>query len=290
MNPFATHEVLNQSPPFEDVNLFTHRPRAHGGRQPRGRRLCRRRLAAFGEACGSAAAFERGRLANENPPRLRPFDSKGRRLDVVEFHPAYHECMAMSVAEGLHCSSLGPPGASPAPSPAGRQRGALGRLLHGDPDGGGAPVPDHHDQRRGARRCCCNPRSPRRGCPRSWRATTTRASSRPRQARRHHRHGHDGEAGRHRRARQYHACRAGRRRRARRGVHPHRAQVVHVGADVRRLPGAGAGPGRAVVLPHAPLPARRVGQRPATSRGSRTSWGTAPMPPPRSSSRRRTPG
>ena len=22
-NPFATHEVFNQSPPFEDVNLFT---------------------------------------------------------------------------------------------------------------------------------------------------------------------------------------------------------------------------------------------------------------------------
>ena len=43
----------------------------------------------------------------------------------------------------------------------------------------------------------------------------------------------------------------------------HRAQVVHVGADVRRVPGAGAGAGRTVVLPDAALPARRHRQRAA---------------------------
>ena len=37
----------------------------------------------------------------------------------------------------------------------------------------------------------------------------------------------------------------------RRHVAPHRPQVVPVGADQRRLPGAGAGAGRAVVFPHA---------------------------------------
>ena len=58
----------------------------------------------FGAVCGSAEALERGRLANEYPPRLNP-RSEGRRLDVVEFHPAYHACMARSMAEGLHCSS-----------------------------------------------------------------------------------------------------------------------------------------------------------------------------------------
>ena len=36
--PFATHEVFNQSPPFEDVNLFTTDRGADGGRQPGGRR------------------------------------------------------------------------------------------------------------------------------------------------------------------------------------------------------------------------------------------------------------
>jgi putative acyl-CoA dehydrogenase len=45
------------------------------------------------------------------------------------------------------------------------------------------------------------------------------------------------------------------------GLSHHRAQMVHVGADVRRLPGAGAGAGRADLLPDAALPARRLGQR-----------------------------
>jgi putative acyl-CoA dehydrogenase len=103
--PFATHEVLNQSPPFENVNLFTSDRVLVEAVNREGGGAAVKRLTAFGEACGSAAAFERGRLANEHPPRLKPFDSKGRRLDIVEFHPAYHECMAMSVAEGLHCAA-----------------------------------------------------------------------------------------------------------------------------------------------------------------------------------------
>ena len=117
-SPFATHEVLNQSPPFEDINLFSSDRALVEAVNREGGGSAAQRLAAFGAACGSAAAFERGRLANENPPRLRAFDTKGHRLDVVEFHPAYHECMAMSAAEGLHCSAwehLGEPGAKPVP-------------------------------------------------------------------------------------------------------------------------------------------------------------------------------
>ena len=101
---FTTHEVLNQSPPFENVNLFTSDRALMEAVSREGGGAAITRLTAFGAECGSSAAFERGRLANGNPPRLKTFDSKGHRLDVVEFHPAYHECMAMSVAEGLHCS------------------------------------------------------------------------------------------------------------------------------------------------------------------------------------------
>jgi putative acyl-CoA dehydrogenase len=104
-SPFATDEVLNQSPPFEDINLFSADRALVEAVNREGGGFAAKRLAAFGAACGSAAAFERGRLANEYPPRLKAFDTKGRRLDVVEFHPAYHECMAMSAAEGLHCSA-----------------------------------------------------------------------------------------------------------------------------------------------------------------------------------------
>jgi putative acyl-CoA dehydrogenase len=105
MSAFDTHEVLNQSPSFEDINLFSTDRALTEAVSREGGGAAAKRLEAFGAACGSAAAFERGRLANENPPKLRSFDTKGRRLDVVEFHPAYHECMGLSMAEGLHCAA-----------------------------------------------------------------------------------------------------------------------------------------------------------------------------------------
>jgi putative acyl-CoA dehydrogenase len=105
----ATHEVFNQSPPFEEINLFTSDCALTEAVQREGEQASLEasleRLAAFGAVCGSAEALTLGRLANENPPRLRSFDSQGRRLDVVEFHPAYHRLMQISTAEGLHCSA-----------------------------------------------------------------------------------------------------------------------------------------------------------------------------------------
>ena len=102
---FATHEVFNQSPPFEDVDLFVvDRPLAaavvaNGGGQ------AAKELSDFGRHWGSAAMAERGRLANEITPKLRTFDARGNRRDVVEFHPAYHELMAHSAHAGLHNST-----------------------------------------------------------------------------------------------------------------------------------------------------------------------------------------
>jgi len=102
---FATHEVFNQSPPFEDVDLFAvDRPlaeavAANGGGDAAGE------LSEFGKHWGSAAMAARGRVANENTPKLRSFDSRGNRRDEVEFHPAYHELMAHSAHAGVHNST-----------------------------------------------------------------------------------------------------------------------------------------------------------------------------------------
>ncbi|MHB0768261.1 acyl-CoA dehydrogenase family protein [Bradyrhizobium sp. 5.13L] len=102
---FATHEVFNQSPPFEDVDLFAvDRPlieavKANGGA------AAERELSDFGKHWGSAAMADRGRMANENTPKLRSFDAKGNRRDQVEFHPAYHELMAYSAHAGVHNST-----------------------------------------------------------------------------------------------------------------------------------------------------------------------------------------
>ena len=102
---FATHEVFNQSPPFEDVDLFAvDRPlveavKANGGA------AAEQELSAFGKHWGSSAMADRGRVANENTPKLRTFDAKGNRRDQVEFHPAYHELMAHSAHAGVHNST-----------------------------------------------------------------------------------------------------------------------------------------------------------------------------------------
>ena len=102
---FNTHEIFNQSSPFEDVDLFTlDRPlveavAANGGASTH------TELSDFGRHWGSAAMAERGRLANENTPKLKIFDARGVRRDEVEFHPAYHELMAHSAQAGVHNST-----------------------------------------------------------------------------------------------------------------------------------------------------------------------------------------
>jgi putative acyl-CoA dehydrogenase len=102
---FATHEVLNQSPPFENVNLFAlDRPLADAV-AANGGASAEQELSEFGKHWGSAAMAARGRVANENTPKLRTFDARGNRRDEVEFHPAYHELMARSVHGGVHNST-----------------------------------------------------------------------------------------------------------------------------------------------------------------------------------------
>ena len=94
---------FNQSPAFGDADLFTaDRPLADAA-QRLGLDLAA--LSACGRDYGSAATLDLGRVANENPPRLRTMDGKGNRLDLVEFHPAYHALMAKSIGHGIHASA-----------------------------------------------------------------------------------------------------------------------------------------------------------------------------------------
>ena len=98
-------QVLNQSPAFADVNLFTSDTPLREAVAREGAADAAENLTDFGRIAGSAAAAELGRQANENPPRLRAFDAQGRRLDRVDYHPAYHRLMGFSTAQGLHCST-----------------------------------------------------------------------------------------------------------------------------------------------------------------------------------------
>ncbi|QDM27730.1 DNA alkylation response protein [Tardiphaga sp. vice304] len=111
MNHATTPETLNQSPPYEDVDLFaSDRPlvEAVAFNEASSAYVDHSN---FGQLFGSAAMAETARLANENTPKLNTHDARGNRRDEVEFHPAYHELMAHSVAAGLHNSTWGKTGA-----------------------------------------------------------------------------------------------------------------------------------------------------------------------------------
>lgn len=97
-------EPSNQPPLFADVNLFTSDLALCDTVQREGGGRAAKALTAFGQICGSADSLELGRIANENPPRLKTHDARGNRLDIVEFHPAYHSLMEISCGEGLHSS------------------------------------------------------------------------------------------------------------------------------------------------------------------------------------------
>jgi putative acyl-CoA dehydrogenase len=103
---------FNQTPPFENVDLFATDPALGESLSRAGAGHAAPALSAFGKDFGSAATIELGRLANENPPRLRIVDATGARADLVEFHPAYHSLMQKSMAAGLHFPASDPNGPS----------------------------------------------------------------------------------------------------------------------------------------------------------------------------------
>src|SRR5581483_1485280 len=102
---FDTHEVFNQSPAYENVDLFGSDTPLREAVAANGGGANAAELSAFGRQWGTAEMSALGRRANENPPKLATFDAKGFRRDTVEFHPAYHAFMTQSVAAGLHAST-----------------------------------------------------------------------------------------------------------------------------------------------------------------------------------------
>ncbi|MGW3285049.1 acyl-CoA dehydrogenase family protein [Streptomyces sp. NPDC001002] len=101
----TTHTVTNQPPPLTGYDVYsadrvlTEAVARH--LDPALSEEAGDELAALGQAAGSAQVQEWGVQANENPPRLRTHDRHGRRIDEVEFHPAWHRLLGKGVAAGL---------------------------------------------------------------------------------------------------------------------------------------------------------------------------------------------
>ena len=98
----ATHEVLNQSTPRVDLNLYTGNRALRDALAFNQPGFDETRLTALGAECGSAEMQAHARLANTNPPVLHRHDPFGRRIDSVEFHPSYHALLGSALRHGLH--------------------------------------------------------------------------------------------------------------------------------------------------------------------------------------------
>jgi len=97
----AAQEVLNQPPALVDYNPFASDRVLRDALDREGAGWARERLTEFGNRAGSEEAIRWGFQANENPPVLRTHDRFGHRIDEIEFHPAWHEWMRLSIESGL---------------------------------------------------------------------------------------------------------------------------------------------------------------------------------------------
>ncbi|RMU64264.1 putative acyl-CoA dehydrogenase [Pseudomonas syringae pv. syringae] len=101
LNQFAeTHEVTNQPPPLDGANLYRIDVPLQEWNSRFGAGWAQPRIDAYGALAGGplmAAGF----LANQHKPEFASHDRYGHRIDLVEFHPAYHQLMSTAIAHGI---------------------------------------------------------------------------------------------------------------------------------------------------------------------------------------------
>ncbi|TWG61396.1 acyl-CoA dehydrogenase family protein [Aminobacter sp. J44] len=98
-----THEVTNQSLPLTGTSAWRTDPLLVQLADEFSDAV-RKDLDQLGRYVRSAEAQDLARLANSETPKLRTHDRQGKRIDLVEFHPAYHALMRRSIQIGLHSS------------------------------------------------------------------------------------------------------------------------------------------------------------------------------------------
>ena len=250
----STHEVTNQASPLENVNLFEADRVLSEALKREGADWAEHALHEVGAFAGSALAQRWGREANENPPKLRTHDRFGHRIDEVEFHPAWHELMKAGVGFGLHSLPWREPQAG-----AHTARAAMFMVFGQAEAGVGCPISMTYS---GVPALRTQPELAAEWEPRltsnsydgeRLRPAPDKAGALCGMAMTEKQGGSDVRAN-------TTTARAINGGGPRRRVRADRPQVVHVGADVRRLPGPRPGARRPLVLPDAPLHAGRRAQ------------------------------
>jgi len=91
----------NQPPPFEDVNLFASDCALREAVAREGASIHELSIDRFGAQMGGPDSWALAATAHRHLPELRSFDRYGRRIDEVEYHPAYHAMMREGIAAGV---------------------------------------------------------------------------------------------------------------------------------------------------------------------------------------------
>ena len=108
---WMTHQISNQFDELENYNLFEtdtvlQEILARYGSQDQAR------LTEMGKAVGSAEYYDYAELANRHTPILHAFDTRGRRKDFIEFHPAWHKWMGLNRQFDTHAHPFNQPNSS----------------------------------------------------------------------------------------------------------------------------------------------------------------------------------
>jgi len=98
--PAATlwHDALNQPALRGDLDLWASDPALRAHATAAGADAGH--LASYGARIGTAEMRRLGDEANRHAPEPVLFDTGGRRLDEVRFHPAYHQLMQVGIGAG----------------------------------------------------------------------------------------------------------------------------------------------------------------------------------------------
>jgi putative acyl-CoA dehydrogenase len=98
----ATHTVENQPTPLVDYNAWETDPIVRAAAARAGAAWVNPKASALGAVLGSERLQALAWQANRYGPELRTHDRFGHRVDVVEYHPAYHELMQLAFGSGMH--------------------------------------------------------------------------------------------------------------------------------------------------------------------------------------------
>ncbi len=98
---WSTHQVFNQFPELSDYDPLTSDLALCEALARAGADWASPALGAYAAELGRADTYALAHEANRHPPELRSFDTRGRRIDAIDFHPAWHQLLALYRGQGL---------------------------------------------------------------------------------------------------------------------------------------------------------------------------------------------